>query len=476
MPVGSAISDGGRSGGGVAGGAAGAGCAAGATNNGGGTAAGELLSACGGGCGSRNNTKSQSGRQTQVGSRSTTEQALPAPSPQQDLRQIVIAANADGINLLRRDEPAMAFEQLKWAESVLVANPDLSVKEGDLLALTCSNLGCYYKKRGLPRAALHYLERAMKAESTIAHEQQDISTVATTKLNACAALSRVGRHEEAERLAVEATQMLSLRAEPTAEECSLLAVACHNLGAEREHLGRWAAAAVAYRQGSEVANKALGPKNALTRALAERCGQALGHAEKHPMARRPVGMAARMRFGSKIAGTPRQGSRPMSRPQAGGFPSLQPGSASARANSSRNVARLSSPCTSSTTATSPPASLPPPSPALPAGGAGCVGGAAAVAATTPRGTTPVLPPAAAHLHHQPPSEPKTAWGANFQDDAFNAEDDDFPAGKARTSLKKSWRAAMEEDDDILAAVKAPPYTLKKLDPQASTSMKAGVGQ
>jgi len=213
-----------------------------------------------------------------------------------DLRQVVLAANADGIDLLRRGRPVMAFEQLKYAEAVLVSNPEVSADESELFALTCSNLGCYYKKAGLPRAAVLYLGRALKAEKAAeVVVPQDVCTLATTKLNACAALSGVGRHEEAEKLAVAAMQLLAPMdgAVPSREECSLLAVACHNLGAEREHLGRWAPAAVVYRQGSEVARKVLGPKNPLTRTLQERCVQALSKAERNPLAewrpKRPKG-------------------------------------------------------------------------------------------------------------------------------------------------------------------------------------------
>mmetsp|Transcript_63556 Transcript_63556/g.185823 ORF Transcript_63556/g.185823 Transcript_63556/m.185823 type:complete len:476 (+) Transcript_63556:77-1504(+) len=214
--------------------------------------------------------------------------ALQQPSSEA-LRAVVLAANSDGIHLLRRGRAAAAFEQLKYAEAVLAANPEASAQETDLLALTCSNLGCYYRKAGLPRAALRYLGRALKMEETFTGETaQDTRSLATTKLNACAALSGLGSHEEAERLAMEATRLLVAQAPsessrpPSQEESALLAVACHNLGAEREHLGRWASAAVAFRQGAEVAERALGPHSDLARALSTSCGEALGRAEKHP--------------------------------------------------------------------------------------------------------------------------------------------------------------------------------------------------
>jgi len=203
---------------------------------------------------------------------------------------VVLAANSDGIDLLRRGKQAQAYEQLKFAEAVLAANPGTCAKNGDLLALTCSNLGCYYRKKGLPRASLRYLGRALRAEEAAGRDSPaDACGLAKTKLNACAALSGMGSHEEAEKMAVEATRLLMAEGAgdgeggvPGREACSLLAMACHNLGAEREHLGQWGAAAVAFRHGAEAAGRALGPRSDLARSLADSCAEALAKAERHP--------------------------------------------------------------------------------------------------------------------------------------------------------------------------------------------------
>lgn len=240
-----------------------------------------------------------------------------------DLRQVVLSANADGIDLLRRGHPSMAFDSLKYAEAVLVANPELSAAEPDLFGITCSNLGCYYKKVGLPRVALQYVERAMQVEHALGNDaQQDTCALATTKLNACAALSGVGQHEEAEKLAIEAAYMLAHHEaeSPTQEESALLAVACNNLGAEREHLGNWAAAAMAYRQGSEAARKALGPRSPLARTLAERCSEALEKAGRHPAVptrpplRRPQGFRRAGTRGHRLRGATNNKTRASSAP------------------------------------------------------------------------------------------------------------------------------------------------------------------
>lgn len=182
------------------------------------------------------------------------------------------------------------------------------------------------------------------------------ASIAVTKLNTCATLSSVGRHQEAERLAQEAVNLLVAEVarlaqhhspahhpgsaggeaaletargspdpggkdtaeredggdaaedagdaaddgdkkgkrdknkgtnepfgpEPGQEEGSLLAIAFHNLGAEREHLGRFAEAGVAYRQGFETACKALGPGSQFARTLHGASTRALAKVGRHP--------------------------------------------------------------------------------------------------------------------------------------------------------------------------------------------------
>merc|ERR1719235_2637257 len=194
-------------------------------------------------------------------------------------RQVVLGCNADGVDALRRGEKYKALEQLKYAEAVLVADEcpddaDALRGKSSLLALTCSNLGCYYRKAGLPRAALQYLDRALQVEEATSNDRpEQAKALATTMLNTCAALSSVGRHGEAE----DSPRTLASLAR---EECALVAVACHNLGTEREHLGVWSRAAVAYKQGADVARKVLGPRDVLTATLAERCRASLKKAEK----------------------------------------------------------------------------------------------------------------------------------------------------------------------------------------------------
>merc|ERR1719454_1547107 len=149
---------------------------------------------------------------------------------QQDFQSLVLSCNKDGMDGLRNAHYKAAFEQLKYAEAILIANQ----KEGEntsLLAVTCNNLGCYYKKVGKLHAALSYLRQALKVEVSL---QTDEVTVAGTHLNICAILSKLEKHDKAVQHAVCALDLISNRVSTAAEsvsqdEYSVLAIAYHNV-------------------------------------------------------------------------------------------------------------------------------------------------------------------------------------------------------------------------------------------------------
>ena len=58
------------------------------------------------------------------------------------------------------------MEQLKYAEALLLSNPRNEAENQGLMAVTCNNLGCYYKRIGKHHAALSYLRQALKVEVT----------------------------------------------------------------------------------------------------------------------------------------------------------------------------------------------------------------------------------------------------------------------------------------------------------------------
>lgn len=202
-------------------------------------------------------------------------------SEQQDFQQLVLSCNKEGMDFLRKSQYKQAFEQLKYAEAILVANH----KEDEptsLLAVTCNNLGCYYKKVGKLHAALSYLRKALKIEVSL---QTDDVTVAGTHLNICAILSKLDKHDKAVQHALCALELISNRVSSAAhavtqDEYSVLAIAYHNVAVERDYLHQWDQAHTAYQQGHQIAKKCLGDQHPLTQTLAKNCDTALQKSQK----------------------------------------------------------------------------------------------------------------------------------------------------------------------------------------------------
>jgi tetratricopeptide (TPR) repeat protein len=216
----------------------------------------------------------------------------------QEFQQLVLSCNKDGMDYLRKAQHKQAFEQLKYAEAILIA------KEGEdeptnLLAVTCNNLGCYYKKVGKLHAALSYLRKALKIEVSL---QTDDVTVAGTHLNICAILSKLDKHDKAVQHASCALELISNRVSSGAEsvshdEYSVLAIAYHNVAVERDYLHQWDQAAAAYQQGHQIAKKCLGDQHPLTQTLAKNSDTAIQKSRKFARDASPAAPSAASTMG-----------------------------------------------------------------------------------------------------------------------------------------------------------------------------------
>eukprot|EP00439_Symbiodinium_sp_Y106_P077563 s9_g16.t1 len=192
----------------------------------------------------------------------TASMAVTAAPPQE------LPMGDDGMDRLRQGDVKSAFEQFKYAEAILLANQ----MEGDstsLLATTCNNLGCYYKKVGKFHGALGYLRRALKLEVEL---KTDEVTLAGTHLNLCAVLSKLEKHDKALQHALVALDMLNKKidkvdTQASQDDYTILSIAYHNVGLEREHMQQWDQATIAFRTGYEVAKRFLGESHALTVTL-----------------------------------------------------------------------------------------------------------------------------------------------------------------------------------------------------------------
>jgi len=202
--------------------------------------------------------------------------------PTHDFQTLVLSCNKDGMDSLRKGHYKAAFEQLKYAEAILIANQ----KEGEntsLLAVTCNNLGCYYKKVGKMHAALSYLRRALKIEISL---NTDAITVAGTHLNICAILSKLEKHDKAVQHSLCALELISHRINTdeqnvSSDDYSVLAIAYHNVAVERDFLQQFDQAAMAYQQGFQIAKRCLGDQHPLTQTLGKNCDAVLQKTTKY---------------------------------------------------------------------------------------------------------------------------------------------------------------------------------------------------
>jgi hypothetical protein len=186
------------------------------------------------------------------------------------------------MDALRRGQSKAAFEQFKYAESILISNQTEGTNTS-LLAVTCNNLGCYYKKVGKLHGALSYLRRALKMEADL---DTDEVTIAGTHLNICAILSKLEKHDKAVQHAVSALDLINKRVSSTEAErvsqddYSVLAIAYHNVAVERDFLHEYEKAADAFKQGHQVAKQYLGEDHPLSVSMGKNCDSVLYKKER----------------------------------------------------------------------------------------------------------------------------------------------------------------------------------------------------
>lgn len=208
--------------------------------------------------------------------------AAATAAAKQDFHNLVLACNKDGMEALRKGQSKAAFEQFKYAEAILIAN---QAENGtSLSAVTCNNLGCYYKKVGKLHGALSYLRRALQMEVDL---NTDEVTLAGTHLNICAILSKLEKHDKAVQHAMSALELINRRISNAADpkevpmdDYSVLAIAYHNVAVERDLLQQYDKAAAAFQQGHDVAKRCLGEDHPLTITLGKNCEAVLGKSQK----------------------------------------------------------------------------------------------------------------------------------------------------------------------------------------------------
>lgn len=206
---------------------------------------------------------------------------MAAGNAKPDFHTLVLSCNRDGMEALRKGQTKAAFEQFKYAEAILIANQAESGTS--LAAVTCNNLGCYYKKVGKLHGALSYLRRALQMEVDLGTDEV---TLAGTHLNICAILSKLEKHDKAVQHALQALELIdrkTSRCDPAkvpADDYSVLAIAYHNVAIERDLLHEYDKAAAAFHQGFEVAKRCLGEDHPLSVTLGKNAEVVLQKAQK----------------------------------------------------------------------------------------------------------------------------------------------------------------------------------------------------
>ena len=188
----------------------------------------------------------------------------------------------------------------------------IAAKRSHLRAITYNNIGCLYKRQGLPGKALPYLHNALALEESAGN----VHDCASTHLNLCASYSALNEYKDAlghaERAIILLQRQLwgptavsfqegitylsrtiaTLNARVTAgpgdgsvpnsaavfadahkkqrkllASANILAMAYHNAAVEHERLSRMREAQVSYSRACSVGTKFLGAKSSTTNAL-----------------------------------------------------------------------------------------------------------------------------------------------------------------------------------------------------------------
>eukprot|EP00736_Rhodelphis_marinus_P006576 Rmarinus@m.25226 len=181
--------------------------------------------------------------------------------------QLVRITNSVAMQYLDQDDFVTSGQLLTLARGVASSKqcPFEPLARARLRAVTCNNLGCYYRRCGKHHTALKFLHRSLELEQVIPNAANPASTL----LNLCVTLSEINRHEEALDYATRACSMLHRQLvslsndeaddvddgpnpQRIADAASLFSVALHNRAVQQEFLEEWDDAVVSYEAAVDV--------------------------------------------------------------------------------------------------------------------------------------------------------------------------------------------------------------------------------
>jgi tetratricopeptide (TPR) repeat protein len=166
-----------------------------------------------------------------------------------DLEALIRLCNSQALEYLAEGQHGEALALLRKAESYFshpaARTSEETVKE-ELMGITMTNLGGYYRQRDKHKVALYYLSQGL------AHHQiakRNAKETARTYIGLCAVYSAIGQHSTALTHVQAALTLLDNSAEFPLER----ATAYHNKATELEHMGRLQDSLEAYSLGLELA-------------------------------------------------------------------------------------------------------------------------------------------------------------------------------------------------------------------------------
>ena len=174
--------------------------------------------------------------------------------------------NAQALHKLQAGFPRKALALLNQAVTVVLALKHSEAKL-QLLSLTYTNLGCFYKKARETDLALHFFTQAMDCQEQAPHQAD---AVANTHIGLSSLFSGEGQHERALRHALKAVQVLKKHFVEAPRFVTVLVIAYHNAAVEYESLGMATEAAELYDTGYRLARERLGNKAALTETMRDK--------------------------------------------------------------------------------------------------------------------------------------------------------------------------------------------------------------
>jgi tetratricopeptide (TPR) repeat protein len=180
-----------------------------------------------------------------------------------ELEAIVLSCNKQAMEHLHSEHFEAAHQHLSRAEQLLKRHQHFDNRRR-LMAITCNNQGCFFKRVGELELALQYLKEALELEQ---EGEDEFVNKAGTLLNICAILSQTGKHEEALQNALKALGLLKQRDDNSTNAVTTLVIAYHNTGVELECLSQHQEATLTFKQGWDLAKDCLGLRHPLACTL-----------------------------------------------------------------------------------------------------------------------------------------------------------------------------------------------------------------